>query len=105
MSLKSKSHRQKIRDAIVRRDGSDCHYCGKKLQTATKAKKLPPHFMQIEHIIPQAQGGTDDTENLVGSCKDCNRRKGTKNYNTFVTEELAKARRIVKTLEKRVKGR
>ena len=57
--------------------------------------------MQIEHVIPQALGGSDDTDNLVGSCKTCNRRKGTKDYAAFITSELETARRVLNTLELR----
>lgn len=32
--------------------------------------------LEIEHIIPRAQGGTDDESNLWLSCSLCNRYKG-----------------------------
>ena len=97
-------NRQKLRNAIIERDGCGCWYCGKRLQYKTKAKRLPPHYMQLEHIVPKAHGGSDDTDNIVGACKECNRRKGTKPVKEFVSEELRKARLMVSTLEKRMKS-
>jgi hypothetical protein len=34
-------------------------------------------ILEVEHIIPSAQGGTDDESNLWLSCSLCNRYKGT----------------------------
>ena len=41
-----------------------CVYCG---------DELAGH---VDHVIPQAAGGTDDLDNLVSSCAGCNHRKG-----------------------------
>jgi hypothetical protein len=40
-----------------------CHYCGK------------PDARDVDHVIPQVQGGTDDLSNLVRCCGSCNRAK------------------------------
>ncbi|MCA9368245.1 HNH endonuclease [Candidatus Kaiserbacteria bacterium] len=31
-----------------------------------------------DHVIPKAQGGTDDPSNLVYSCRSCNSKKGSR---------------------------
>lgn len=31
---------------------------------------------QVDHVIPKVAGGTDDRENLVASCAECNNKKG-----------------------------
>lgn len=50
------------------RDGYTCQYCGK------EGLKNP----ELEHIIPRSQGGKNTFENCVCSCKECNRKKGSR---------------------------
>jgi 5-methylcytosine-specific restriction endonuclease McrA len=52
---------------IMRRDGMRCQYCGKTHKILT-----------IDHILPKSRGGTDEWENLVTSCIECNNKKGNK---------------------------
>jgi len=51
------------RDALMRRDGEKCGYCGKKATT-------------IDHIVPRSRGGKHHWENVVASCARCNTVKG-----------------------------
>lgn len=37
---------------------------------------LNPGLLEIEHILPTAEGGTDDEENLWLACRLCNGYKG-----------------------------
>jgi 5-methylcytosine-specific restriction protein A len=53
---------QKLRPRILRRDGYRCCVCGNE---AT----------EVDHIIPKAQGGTDDPDNLQSICRRCHRQK------------------------------
>ena len=46
-----------------------CAYCG---------KKLTRHNATFDHVIPLCRGGTNDKENLVWCCRECNHRKGSK---------------------------
>ena len=39
--------------------------------------------MQVDHFIPQRQGGTDDITNLMPSCRMCNHYKRANNLETF----------------------
>lgn len=58
---------RKVRFAMLRRDGFQCRYCGRR----------PPEVpLEPDHIIPVAVGGTNDLANLITSCRDCNRGKG-----------------------------
>lgn len=54
---------KRLRFAIFARDSFACRYCGK------QADESPLH---IDHIIPVAKGGTNDEQNLVTACADCN---------------------------------
>src|SRR5690606_38125575 len=35
-------------------------------------------FEDVDHVVPRSAGGTDDPENLVPACADCNRGPGGK---------------------------
>jgi HNH endonuclease len=37
-------------------------------------------FLEIEHIIPKARGGTDDEQNLWLACRLCNHYKGAETH-------------------------
>jgi hypothetical protein len=59
--------RPKIRFEVFKRDGFTCAYCN---------RKTPDVVLEVDHIIPRAEGGDDELENLVTACWDCNRGKG-----------------------------
>jgi 5-methylcytosine-specific restriction endonuclease McrA len=54
------------RKNIMIRDKYSCQYCGIKHSTDK---------LNIDHIIPKAQGGKSEWENLVCSCVKCNTKK------------------------------
>ena len=57
---------KKTRFEVFKRDGFTCQYCG----------KVPPDIMlECDHIHPVAENGTDDLDNLITACFDCNRGK------------------------------
>lgn len=59
--------RPKARFEILKRDGFTCAYCG----------ATPPNvLLEVDHIVPRAEGGTDDDSNLITACERCNRGKG-----------------------------
>jgi hypothetical protein len=35
----------------------------------------PPNVFTTEHIVPVRRGGTEDPENLIGACLECNMKK------------------------------
>lgn len=61
-----KSTGKRLRFEIFKRDGFRCLYCG-----ATPVEKA----LRADHVIPVAQGGPTEAENLVTSCFDCNAGK------------------------------
>jgi hypothetical protein len=63
---KRKQISRRLRYEILRRDDHACRYCG---------VRVPDVVLTIDHVIPVALGGTDDPENLVAACKDCNAGK------------------------------
>jgi len=56
------------RFAVFSRDNHTCQYCG---------KKAPSVVLEIDHKTPVSKGGTNAIENLITSCFDCNRGKGS----------------------------
>jgi hypothetical protein len=58
---------KRLRFEIFRRDNYGCVYCG---------KRPPAVTLEVDHKIPRCNGGTDDPENLVTACWNCNRGKG-----------------------------
>lgn len=58
-----------VRFRVFHRYRFTCQYCG----------KTPPDVvLEIDHVIPRAEGGDDDETNLVPACFDCNRGKSAK---------------------------
>jgi hypothetical protein len=58
---------KRVRFEVFKRDGFTCRYCG---------RQPPDVVLHCDHITAVANGGSDDTENLVTSCADCNLGKG-----------------------------
>src|SRR5882672_588875 len=54
---------------IYLRDGNTCQYCG---------RELPRTDLNLDHVIPRAQGGRTTWENVVCCCIDCNLTKGAR---------------------------
>ena len=52
---------------IYARDGHICQYCGAQCSTVE---------LTFDHVMPVAQGGRKDWENIVTCCISCNRQKG-----------------------------
>lgn len=59
-----------VRWTVFARDDFVCQYCG----------RCPPDVvLEVDHRTSVANGGGNEFENLVTSCADCNRGKGSKN--------------------------
>jgi 5-methylcytosine-specific restriction endonuclease McrA len=57
------------RHNIYMRDGNTCQYCG---------RERPRTELNLDHVIPRAQGGRTTWENVVCCCIDCNLSKGAR---------------------------
>ena len=69
-----------------RMDGLYCAYCG---NAATG----------YDHIIPVSKGGTDDANNLVPCCPDCNREKNNRPLADFLNTSCRPQRELVESNE------
>ncbi len=57
------------RHNIYMRDANTCQYCG---------RQLPRTDLNLDHVVPRAQGGRTTWENVVCCCIDCNLAKGAR---------------------------
>ena len=71
---------KRLRYEILRRDGNRCRYCG---------GKAPDVALTIDHVIPEALGGTDDPNNLVAACVDCNGGKSSASPDAALVAEVS----------------
>jgi 5-methylcytosine-specific restriction endonuclease McrA len=53
-----------------------CLHCGKKLVVRDDGRAISE--ATLEHVWPEAQGGTHDLSNLAVACAGCNREKGSR---------------------------
>ena len=81
-----------VREYLLNKWDRKCAYCG--------VENVP---LQIEHIHPKAQGGSNRVSNLCLACEKCNIKKGTQNIEQFLTKKpdilkriLAQAKRPLK---------
>jgi 5-methylcytosine-specific restriction endonuclease McrA len=68
-------------DAVLKRDGRVCRYCGK--------EKLYKGKFHIDHIYPRKVGGEDSIDNLIVACKQCNTRKSATPVQLYIERRLA----------------
>jgi len=57
---------KRIRFEVFKRDSFTCQYCG---------NKPPGIILELDHLKPVSKKGTDNINNLITSCFNCNRGK------------------------------
>jgi 5-methylcytosine-specific restriction endonuclease McrA len=57
------------RERIAARAGHRCSYC-------RSSQQITGSEGQIDHVTPEARGGSDDDDNLCWCCDECNTFKG-----------------------------
>ncbi len=72
-----------VREYLLEKWGRKCTYCSK--------ENVP---LQIEHIVPKANNGSNRISNLCLACQKCNQKKGTQSIEQF----LAKKPSLLKTV-------
>lgn len=97
---------KKTRFEVFKRDGFQCAYCG----------KTPPEVsLEVDHVDPKSKGGSDDVNNLLTACFDCNRGKRNNKIDKIPNklndnieilkekeEQLKEYRKYVLTVRKRI---
>ena len=74
---------KKISASVMMRDGYSCRVCGKSdlelVNSSTKYNKL--HLgLEVHHIIPRKDGGSDSFSNLITLCEECHRKTFSNGY-------------------------
>jgi hypothetical protein len=87
---KRKAISQSIRFEVFKRDLFTCQYCG---------KKAPDVILEVDHVNPVSKGGDNSLENLVTSCKECNRGKRNKKLSDM--SAIEKSRKQLEELQER----
>lgn len=72
---------------VFKRDRFTCQYCGKK-----------GGELEVDHVKPLCQGGTDELSNLKTACFECNRGKSGAKLGQL-TEPRTTAKYAIHTLE------
>lgn len=76
---------KKLRFDIFKRDGFKCQYCG----------SVPPIVvLEVDHIIPVSKKGTDEVDNLITSCFDCNRGKSNRELSMMPQTTIEKTEQL-----------
>jgi 5-methylcytosine-specific restriction endonuclease McrA len=73
------------REYLLEKWNRQCAYCG--------VKDVP---LEIEHIQPKSQGGSDRISNLCLACHKCNQRKGNRDIKDFLKGKSDVLNRVVK---------
>jgi len=61
-----------VRDGVLARDGCKCRYCGSDLDL----KSGSGNSLELDHYQPFSEGGGRGLDNIVCSCRTCNRGFG-----------------------------
>jgi 5-methylcytosine-specific restriction endonuclease McrA len=73
-----------VREYLLEKWNRQCAYCG--------AKDIP---LQVEHIHPRANGGTNRVSNLCLACEKCNKAKGTRDIKDFLKNKPEVLKRVL----------
>jgi len=73
-----------VREYLLEKWGRKCAYCNKDTVQ-----------LQIEHIHPRANGGTNRISNLSLACEKCNRAKGTRDIADFLKKKPELLKKIL----------
>jgi 5-methylcytosine-specific restriction endonuclease McrA len=74
----------RVREYLLEKWQRQCAYCGK--------KDVP---LQVEHIEPKSNRGSDRVSNLCLSCEKCNQKKGSRNVKDFLENKPDILKRVL----------
>ncbi|SEJ55274.1 HNH endonuclease [Frateuria terrea] len=94
MAGKRKPLSKRTRFEVFKRDSFTCQYCG---------SHPPEAVLHVDHIVPVAEGGQNDMDNLVTACDHCNLGKGAVSLQSVPASLSARAAEVAER-EEQVRG-
>lgn len=81
---------KRTRFEVFKRDSFTCQYCG---------SHPPKVILEVDHIVPVVEHGTNDMDNLVTACEPCNRGKAGIPLNVIPESLADRAARVAEAEE------
>lgn len=92
-----------LRNEILERNGFTCQLCGAGPLDIDPYDPKRKTRLQVDHLVPISQGGTDDRENLRVLCSTCNQaRSNIQMPNETALNLLARIRRTSRAVQREV---
>lgn len=85
---------KRTRFDVFKRDSFTCQYCG---------SHPPAVILHVDHIVAVANGGENDSDNLVTACEPCNLGKGARPL-SLVPQSLKDKAAEIEEREEQVRG-
>lgn len=89
--IKLSNKGSKILKELYEKQNGKCFYCQCEVLLPISGQFYSEdernRWLEIEHMTPMARGGKDRPENIVGSCKQCNLKKGTMTADEFQSSQ------------------
>lgn len=80
MSQSTRVIQKSTRFGVFQRDRFTCRYCGRKPPEAT---------LELDHVTPFSKGGSNEADNLVTSCRECNAGKRDREFDAILLPRKA----------------
>lgn len=78
---------QRKKYTVALRDNFTCQYCGKSLIfMLDQNNDYPDLKVEVDHVKSRSSGGNTSIHNLVTVCSKCNRCKGSRSTEDFLTQ-------------------
>lgn len=94
LGMKRKYLSKRVRFEVFKRDSFKCQYCG---------AHPPGALLHIDHIHPVSDGGSNEMDNLLTACDECNLGKGAVSL-SVVPMSLAEKAALVAEQEAQIQG-
>ena len=88
-----------VREYLLQKYQYTCVYCRKCVVGAKAVKNIR---LELDHVVPRSQGGSDRVNNLVLACHVCNQNKGNRSLQEFLKNKPAVLKRVQESLGKTV---
>jgi len=81
---------------------AECYFCGSpgmvhwhKLSSGRPSSWVSFSGLEIDHLVPESKGGASASENLVLSCRSCNRGRNNKDHIDFIFSGKAESQQFL----------